>query len=190
VAESTVWTVGHSTHPLAVFLSMLQANGIERLVDVRTIPGSRRYPHFGEEPLARSLQEVGIRYERIAELGGRRRRDPAADDRNAAWRNQSFRNYADYAQTEPFARGLEHLLATAAQQRTAIMCAEAVPWRCHRSLIADALIARGVPVLDIMSPTSSVPRKPTSFARFDGERVTYPEVAPAEASQSAPVRDS
>lgn len=171
-----VFTIGHSTHPLDEFVRMLRANDVRRVVDIRTVPGSRRNPQFGEAELARTLPEAGIGYERLAALGGLRHSKVDAPTVNGAWRNASFRAYADYMQTEAFAAGIEQLLALARQERVAIMCAEAVPWRCHRSLVGDALLARGAEVLDILSPTSTTPHTLPSFARVDGERVWYPPI--------------
>ncbi|WP_241992711.1 DUF488 family protein [Cryobacterium lactosi] len=144
------------------------------LVDVRTVPGSRHNPQFGEQELSRSLTVQGIKYLRLAELGGLRRTPAAQESINGSWRNKSFRSYADYMQTTAFADGVRTLLGYASNDTAAIMCAEAVPWRCHRSLIADALLARRIPVNDIMSPTSTKPRALTRFARVDGDRVWYP----------------
>ncbi len=167
-------TVGHSTRSLEDFLALLRAHGVEHLVDVRAIPKSRRHPHFEREALAHSLREVGIHYTHMPGLGGHR--SPRRDSTNSAWRNDSFRGYADYIQTPEFERNLEDLMQTAGGERTAIMCAEAVPWRCHRSLIADALVARGCAVEDIMSATQRKAHAITAFAHVDGERVTYPGV--------------
>ena len=153
---------------------MLRANGVDLVVDVRTVPGSRHNPQFGAQELSRSLTAEGIGYERIAELGGLRHSPAGHESINGAWRNKSFRNYADYMQTPEFAGGLQNLLALATESTVAIMCAEAVPWRCHRSLIADALLARDIPVDDIMSVTSTKTHTLTRFAKVDGERVWYP----------------
>lgn len=169
-----VYTVGHSTHPIDEFVGMLTANGIERLIDVRTVPGSRHNPQFGEHVLAKSMAATGIDYQRLKELGGLRHTPAAEATINGAWRNKSFRDYADYMQTAEFAAGIDELMALANGQTVAIMCAEAVPWRCHRSLIGDALLARGLQVVDIMSETSTTPHTMTSFANVDGERVWYP----------------
>lgn len=169
-----IFTIGHSTHPIEEFIEMLQTNGVDRVVDVRTVPGSRHNPQFGEHELAHSLPSAKIGYERIAELGGLRHTPAAQKSINGAWRNKSFRNYADYMQTAEFESGLQHLLQVAANDTIAIMCAEAVPWRCHRSLIADALFVRDIPVNDIMSKTSTKPHTLTRFAKVDGERVWYP----------------
>jgi uncharacterized protein (DUF488 family) len=172
-----VFTIGHSTHPIEEFLRMLEANRIQRLVDIRTVPGSRHNPQFGEKALAASMDEAGIDYQRLKALGGLRHTPAGAPTVNGAWRNRSFRDYADYMQTPEFAAGIDELLALAANQRVAIMCAEAVPWRCHRSLVGDALLARGIRVSDIMSATSTKPHELTSFAQVDGTRVWYPEAA-------------
>jgi uncharacterized protein (DUF488 family) len=169
---ATVYTVGHSTRTLADFVSMLRAHGVAGVADVRRFPGSRRLPHFNAESLARALPELGMTYLPCPLLGGRRKPDPASA--NTAWRNPSFRAYADYMQTPPFLEGLERLMDAAAKTPLAMMCSEAVPWRCHRSLIADALVVRGWAVLDVMSPTKATPHKLTPFARVDGTRLTYP----------------
>jgi uncharacterized protein (DUF488 family) len=171
---TTVFTIGHSTHPAEEFLGMLEANGIELVVDVRTVPGSRHNPQFGERELARWLTEAGIGYRWQKDLGGLRHSPAGAPTVNGAWRNASFRSYADYMQTPAFATGIDELIDTARSEVTVIMCAEAVPWRCHRSLIGDALLARGIRVLDIMSATSTKPHELTSFAEVDGTRVWYP----------------
>jgi uncharacterized protein (DUF488 family) len=172
---TTVFTIGHSTHPLDEFVRMLDANGIRRLVDVRTVPGSRHNPQFGEKALAASMPEAGVDYVWMKELGGLRHTPAGAPTVNGAWRNASFRNYADYMQSPEFSAASGELLVAAREQVVAIMCAEAVPWRCHRSLIGDALLARGLRVLDIMSATSTKPHELTSFAKVDGTRVWYPE---------------
>lgn len=153
---------------------MLERNRVEEVVDVRTVPGSRHNPQFGQEALAASLAAAGIRYERLVALGGLRHTPAGTVSINGAWRNASFRSYADYMQTPAFAAGIDTLLALAARYRVALMCAEALPWRCHRSLIGDALLVRGIEVQDIMSPTSTKPHTLTAFAKVDGERVWYP----------------
>jgi uncharacterized protein (DUF488 family) len=165
-------TVGHSTHPIEEFMALLQAYGIRRLVDVRTIPKSRRNPQFNSQELAASLHAAGIEYYHLPGLGGLRH--PRKDSINTAWRNASFRGYADYMLTPEFAANLERLVDIAAEAPTAIMCAEAVPWRCHRSLIADALLARGIEVQEILSATKSQPHSLTPFADVQGQHVTYP----------------
>ena len=168
----TVSTVGHSTHPIEAFIRILQAHGIRHLVDVRTIPRSRYNPQFEREALDGSLASAGIEYTHLPGLGGLRH--PHKDSINNGWRNASFRGYADYMQTPEFAQNLGRLIEIAAAAPTAIMCAEAVPWRCHRSLIADALTARGVDVQEILSAAKSQPHALTPFARVEGQQVTYP----------------
>lgn len=168
----TIYTIGHSTRSIEEFIALLTAHDITRVVDVRTIPKSRRNPQFAGEALATSLLERGIAYTWMKELGGLRR--PSKDSPNAAWRNDSFRGYADYMQTPAFAAAIDELIALAAEDRVAIMCSEAVPWRCHRSLIGDALLVRGVEVLDIMGETRAPEHRLTSFAKVEGSNVTYP----------------
>jgi uncharacterized protein (DUF488 family) len=183
VPTQPIFTIGHSTHAIEEFIRMLQANGVDRVVDVRTVPGSRHNPQFGEQALSHSLMEADVRYERIAALGGLRHTPAAQKSVNGAWRNKSFRSYADYMQIKEFVDGLGQLLAVAEGGPVAIMCAEAVPWRCHRSLIGDALLVRDIPVNDIMSPTSTKPHTLTRFAKVDGVRVWYPpEVEAAQPS--------
>lgn len=169
---ATIYTVGHSTHPIDEFVGLLAAHGVAQLVDVRTIAKSRHNPQFGEDQLRQSLPEHGIAYQRLEALGGLRH--TTKDSVNGAWKNASFRGYADYMQTDAFEAGLAELLALGDQAPTAIMCAEAVPWRCHRSLIGDALLVRGVEVLDIMTATSAKPHTLTSFAQVEGTRISYP----------------
>ncbi len=170
--RGTVFTVGHSTLPIERFLGVLGAYGILQLADVRTVPRSRRNPQFNADALRTSLAAAEIAYVPFGELGGLRK--PRPDSENAAWRNDSFRGYADYMQTDEFAAGVERLVALAAERRTAIMCAEAVPWRCHRSLVADALLVRGIGVVEILSETSWREHALTSFAHVAGTTVTYP----------------
>jgi uncharacterized protein (DUF488 family) len=178
VAPKTVFTVGHSTRPFDEFLRLLKAHGVATLADVRRFPRSRKFPHFNDETLAAALPGLGLRYVPMKALGGRRKASP--DSVNTGWRTEGFRGYADYMQTPAFAAGVEELVAVASAAPTVIMCAEAVPWRCHRSLIADAMLVRGWTVLDIMSETSAPPHKLTPFARVEGTWVTYPaEVSPA-----------
>ena len=169
-----VFTVGHSTHPLEDFVRILQAYGVDRVVDVRTIPKSRHNPQFNEVELRSSLPAAGIDYRRIDALGGLRH--ARKDSPNAGWKNLSFRGYADHMQTAEFTGGIEQLLALRADATIAVMCAEAVPWRCHRSLIGDALLVRGVEVEDILTATSVRPHALTRFAVVDGLRITYPAV--------------
>jgi uncharacterized protein (DUF488 family) len=161
---------------------MLTAHGIRQLVDVRTIPRSRRNPQFNRENLPVSLQEAGIGYRHMPGLGGLRR--PRPDSINTGWRNASFRGYADYMQTPEFYENLNVLIQVAGEAPSAIMCAEAVPWRCHRSLVADALLARGVPVVEIMSATKCKPHILTPFAVVDGEQVSYPPEARSSDAKS------
>jgi Protein of unknown function, DUF488 len=168
----TILTIGHSTHPIDEFISMLQAHGVQQLVDVRTIPKSRRVPQFNQDALAKKLKTFGIHYIHLKALGGLRH--AKKDSINLGWRNASFRGYADYISTDEFRAALGRLLELAHAKPTAIMCAEAVPWRCHRSLIGDALLVRGVQVEDIMSATSRRPHQLTPFARVQGHEITYP----------------
>jgi len=167
-----IWSIGHSTRRIDEFISLLKENQIKLLVDVRTFPGSKRYPHFNREALAKSLNAHGIRYEHFPELGGKRKSRP--DSRNTAWRNASFRGYADYMETERFQKGIERLLEIASEAgATAIMCAEAVWWRCHRSLIADYLKARGVEVLHILGANKVEPHPYTPPARIVNGKLSY-----------------
>lgn len=168
-------TVGHSTRPIDEFVALLRAHGVQRVVDVRTVPRSRRNPQFGQDVLPGSLQAAGIGYSHLPGLGGLRRARP--DSPNAGWRNASFRGYADYMQTPQFATALEQAMELAGKERIALMCAEAVPWRCHRSLIADALLVRGIAAEDIASATRRTPHKLTPFARVHGTQITYPALA-------------
>ena len=167
-----IFTVGHSTRSFDDLVTILRAHGVERLVDVRTIPRSRHNPQFNRLALSKALHNRRLSYRHMKELGGLRHARP--DSINAGWRNASFRGFADYMQTPPFGAALEKLLRLAEQKPTAIMCAEAVPWRCHRSLIADALTARGYEVRDIMSATSAKPHVLMPMARVHGRQVTYP----------------
>ncbi|MBG0739461.1 DUF488 domain-containing protein [Paeniglutamicibacter antarcticus] len=170
-----IFTVGHSTHPLEEFVSLLKAHQVQAVVDVRTVPKSRHNPQFMTDAMAESLPGHGISYRRLEALGGlRHAKKDSATGINGAWRNASFRGYADYMQTPEFAAGIKELMEIADTTPTAIMCAEAVPWRCHRSLIGDALLVRGVEVLDIMTEKSAKPHTLTSFAKASGTTVTYP----------------
>ena len=167
-----IWTIGHSTRKIDVFISLLEENGIRLVVDVRSLPGSKRYPQFNKEELSNSLGKVGIRYEHFAELGGLRK--PRPDSRNTAWRNTSFRGYADYMETEEFRKGIQRLLDLANEVgETAIMCAEAVWWRCHRSLISDYLKARGIEVMHILDTNKAEPHPFTSAARIINGALSY-----------------
>jgi uncharacterized protein (DUF488 family) len=167
-----IWTIGHSTRKIDIFISLLKENGIKLVADVRMYPGSKRYPQFGREALAKSLSESGIHYEHFPELGGRRK--PKPDSKNTAWRNEMFRGYADYMQTEDFRKGIERLLDLAHSiGPIAIMCAEAVWWRCHRSLISDYLKARGIEVLHILDHKKVEPHPFTSAARIVNGELSY-----------------
>ena len=180
--DSDLWTIGHSTRPFDEFLVLLQAHGVRRLVDVRTVPHSRHNPQFDTKALAKSLKAAGISYVHQPELGGLRK--PAKNSINAGWRNGNFRGYADYMQTEAFRTALSTLSAPSRRIRTAIMCAEAVPWRCHRSLIADALTVRGWTVRHILSKTKADRHRLTPFAVVDQDRITYPSADTLEAQNS------
>ena len=167
----TIWTVGHSTRTAEVFLELLQAHEIKVLVDVRSFPGSRRYPQFNREDLARALGELGIEYRHEPRLGGRRA--PRADSHNTAWRNAQFRGYADHMETEVFRKGVEDLLELARDRRVAVMCAEAVWWRCHRSLLADYLKATGHTVLHILDAKKIEEHPYTPAARIVDNKLSY-----------------
>jgi uncharacterized protein (DUF488 family) len=172
---STIWTIGHSTKPIGEFTELLCAHAINLLVDVRTVPRSWHNPQFNIETLAVSLKTSGLCYLHVPALGGLRK--PRKDSINDGWRNVSFRGYADYMQTPEFFEALDALIATSRLQPTAIMCAEAVPWRCHRSLIADALTNRGWTVRHILSPVKADEHRLTPFAIIDGNRLVYPQPA-------------
>ena len=167
-----IWTIGHSTRAIDEFISLLEQNQIKLLIDVRMFPGSKRYPQFNKDALAESLTAHGIRYEHFLELGGKRRANP--DSRNTAWRNASFRGYADYMETEQFQEGIKRLLDVAVEAGpTAVMCAEAVWWRCHRSLIADYLKARGTEVLNILGANKVELHPYTPAARIVNGELSY-----------------
>lgn len=184
-ADPTIWTIGHSTRTLEEFLDLLNTQHIELLADVRSHPGSRKFPHFNQDALAQSLEDAGLAYLHFPELGGRRRARP--DSPNSAWRNASFRGYADYMQTPPFRDGINSLLENASAKRTAIMCSEAVWWRCHRSMISDDLKAQGVRVVHILSPTKVQEHPYTSAASIVEGRLSY--AAPGLFSQAVPARN-
>jgi uncharacterized protein (DUF488 family) len=168
----SIFTIGHSTRPIDEFLEMLQAHGIRQLVDVRTIPRSAHNPQFNREDLARALHSRQLHYRHVPGLGGLRH--PRRDSINTGWRNASFRGYADYMQTPEFTENLETLIELGKQEPTAVMCAEAVPWRCHRSLIADALLVRGIDAIEIVSATRTTPLSLHPWAKVEGMIVTYP----------------
>jgi Uncharacterized conserved protein len=172
------FTIGHSTRSIEEFTSLLQQSEIRHLVDVRTVPRSRTNPQFNPDSLAGSLAPYQIGYQHIAALGGLRgKQKPPDASANALWRNQSFRNYADYAQSDAFREGLEQLVELGSTGRAAIMCAEAVWWRCHRRIIADHLLARGHNVFHIMGPADVPPATLTPGAVVNGDRVLYPGAA-------------
>jgi uncharacterized protein (DUF488 family) len=175
MAPQVVYTIGHSTRSADAFVALLQAHDVTLLADVRTVPRSRHNPQFNGDTLAATLAAHGVGYERIPGLGGFRKTTP--DSPNAGWRNLSFRGYADYMQTPAFAGNLEALVALARDATVAVMCAEAVPWRCHRSLIADALVVRGIRVREIVSETKTTDHALTPFARVEGTTVRYPALA-------------
>ena len=167
----SVWTVGHSTRSIDEFVGLLRLSSISCLVDVRSYPGSRRYPQFNKENLCKAVSAAGIDYLHLPELGGRRKAKP--DSLNMAWRNESFRGYADYMETKAFREGIERLLKLARERRTAIMCAEAVWWRCHRSLISDYLKADGVKVIHILGVGKSEEHPFTSAAQIVNGKLSY-----------------
>ena len=186
-SATTVHTIGHSTRTLDEFIALLRAHAINQVVDVRTIPRSRHNPQFNLEAMAASLSKAGLKYVHMPGLGGLRHAKP--DSLNAGWRNASFRGYADYMQTAEFEENLEKLIELAKEDRVAIMCAEAVPWRCHRSLIGDALIVRGIRIVDIMSLSRSQVHTLTPFAQVRGTTIIYPGAAHS-ADESKPLRQS
>ncbi|MEO7773192.1 MAG: DUF488 domain-containing protein [Steroidobacteraceae bacterium] len=171
-ARPIVFTIGHSTRALPEFIELLEGHGVTSLIDVRTVPRSRSNPQFNRETLPGTLEAAEIGYAHVAGLGGFRR--SSAESPNRGWRNASFRGYADYMQTNAFSESLAGLIERLASQRVALMCAEAVPWRCHRSLIADALVVRGIHVEEIVNAVRTRAHPLTSFARVDDKTITYP----------------
>ena len=167
-----IFTIGHSTRPIEEFIELLRLNGVEQLIDIRTIPKSRHNPQFNNDALAASLGASHIGYVHMKDLGGLRH--PRPDSVNIGWRNKSFRGYADYMQTPEFEAALGRAIEIAKTRPAALMCAEAVPWRCHRSLVADALLARGIRVFEIVSAAAPKEHKVTPFASVSGIKVTYP----------------
>lgn len=167
-----VMTIGHSTRTWEIFLKLLRTHGVKRVIDVRSIPRSRHNPQFNRETLRKKLRAAKIGYVYVRTLGGLRR--ARRDSPNMGWRNASFRGFADYMQTSEFDGGLKRLIKLARQKRSALMCAEAVPWRCHRSLIADALAVRGIPIEHIMGTSAPRAHSLTSFAQVRRDRITYP----------------
>lgn len=178
-----IFTIGHSTRPIEEFIRLLKAHDVRRLVDVRTVPRSRHNPQFNRDDLSRALHSARLHYSYLRGLGGFR--PTHADSVNTAWHNASFRGFADYMQTPQFREHLDELIALAKEERVAIMCAEAVPWRCHRSLIADALLARGIEAREITSLTGTQIHKLTPFAKVTGTQVTYPGDMRTEAPPAA-----
>jgi uncharacterized protein (DUF488 family) len=174
--ELAIFTIGHSTRPLDEFIEFLRANGVKRLIDIRTIPRSRHNPQFNRETLGPALRKSGVAYVHLKELGGLRH--AKADSVNLGWHNASFRGFADYMETPEFQAGLARAIKLAEAKPSALMCAEAVPWRCHRSLVADALVVRGIVVWDIIGASPPRPHKLTPFARVRGMHVTYPTDKP------------
>ncbi len=174
--KTLVYTIGHSTRPISEFIEIINGYAIKNVADVRTIPKSRHNPQFNEDMLRESLKSVNVLYLHIKGLGGLR--PTRKDSPNTAWRNASFRGFADYMQTVEFEENLEKLMETAKKRVTAIMCAEAVPWRCHRSLIGDALLIRGVLVIHIMGIASSRNHTLTPWAEVKGKKITYPPNSP------------
>jgi uncharacterized protein (DUF488 family) len=175
---STIWTIGHSTRAVDAFLELLAGHRLEAVADVRRFPGSRRYPQYAQAALGATLAAHGIAYRWLPALGGRRR--PLPDSHNTTWRNASFRGYADYMETPEFARGMDELIDLAGHSRTTLMCAEAVWWRCHRALIADALCVRGIEVVHILDAGHAATHPYTAAARIVDGRLSY---APADADQ-------
>jgi uncharacterized protein (DUF488 family) len=167
---STMYTIGHSTRSLQDFLALLRLNNVVRLADIRRFPGSRRHPHFSREALEVSLPNAGVEYVHFEELGGRRR--PLKNSPNTAWDSDQFRGYADHMATPAFQEAVDRLLAT--DRTTAVMCAESVPWRCHRNLLSDELVRRGVTVLHIVGAATPQPHELSRMARITGDRVIYP----------------
>ena len=171
-SELTVLTIGHSTRTLDEFVDLLKVYHVTLVVDVRTVPRSRRNPQFNKEILPNTLKPYGIKYIHMPDIGGLRR--PKQDSENLAWRNSSFRGYADYMQTKEFTDSLLKITALARENCLALMCAEALPWRCHRSLISDALVVRHVKVQHIISTTSTIPHELNEMAHVEGTKITYP----------------
>ncbi|WBS00435.1 DUF488 domain-containing protein [Pseudoduganella sp. SL102] len=167
-----VFTIGHSNRPIQEFIDLLREHRVARLLDIRTVPKSRHNPQFGQDQLPASLADAGIAYQYIGALGGLRH--PRKDSPNAGWRNKSFRGYADYMQTDAFWHGVDEVAALAGRERIALMCAEAVPWRCHRSMVADALAVRGIAALHIINRGKTRPHVLTGFARVEGGNLVYP----------------
>lgn len=182
----TIFTLGHSTRPMEEFLFLLQAHQVKCVFDIRSIPGSSHCPQFNQESLKASLKRARIGYRHFKDLGGRR--SAVKDSKNTGWKKASFRNFADYMQTPAFKRGLEKLEKAAFTKRCALMCAEALPWRCHRSLVADALVVRGWQVLHIFSAKVAKEHQRTSFLKVSRGKLSYPE--PFGAPSTPPKKNS
>lgn len=183
VPPIAVLTIGHSTRSIDEFTRLLTAHGVDRVIDIRTIPRSRHNPQFSRAVLSRALRSAGIRYTHMPGLGGLRH--PRRNSANGGWRNAGFRGYADYMQTAPFRRSLDRCIDLAKDMQVVLMCAEAVPWRCHRSLVADALIVRGIAVSEITSGVRARPHLLTPWAEVDGIQITYPDSTAARESPHA-----
>jgi uncharacterized protein (DUF488 family) len=181
--KSPVFTIGHSNRTIEDFVELLRENGVAHVIDIRTIPKSRHNPQFNEDALAAALRAKKIGYVHLKKLGGLRH--ARADSVNQGWHNASFRGFADYMQTEEFEGGLERAMKLAEAKPSALMCAEAVPWRCHRSLVADALVVRGFPVMDIISALAPRAHTLTPFARVRGTKITYPDDKPRQRRPAA-----
>jgi uncharacterized protein (DUF488 family) len=175
MTKPSLYTIGHSTRSLREFTDLLDSYGVKQIVDVRSIPKSRHNPQFNREDLEQSLKHAGVRYQQISKLGGLRHSKKGS--LNLGWRNPSFRGYADYMSTPEFSAGLDELMRIASLRETAVMCAEAVPWRCHRALIADALIKKGWIVLDIMTPTNAPRHRLTPFLKVRKGQLIYPALS-------------
>lgn len=180
-----VYTIGHSTREFSEVVDMLRANGVDTLVDVRSFPGSRKHPQWKQASIEHELPP-DIDYRWIKAIGGRRHTPAGTPTPNEGWRVKAFRDYADYMSTDEFHAGLDELVSIAQASTPAIMCSEAVPWRCHRRLITDALLVRGIEVCHIMSPTSVRPAELTPFARVDGEQITYPATDESSGDEASP----
>lgn len=172
--EKFIFTIGHSTHSQEDFIDILQTFDVERLVDIRSLPGSKYCPQFNQEEMEKYLPRNGIEYIHLPELGGRKKGDKKVSV-NQGWHSPSFRNYADYMQTREFKKGIKELMILAQEKVTVIMCAEVLPCRCHRSLVSDALLIRGFDVFDIFNLVTVTPHFLTSFAKVEGKRITYPK---------------
>jgi uncharacterized protein (DUF488 family) len=182
-----IYTIGHSTRPIETFIRLIRAHGVRRVIDVRTVPRSRHNPQYERSALSAALHRVGLHYRHMPGLGGLRH--SRRDSINTGWTNASFRGYADYMQTPAFAQALDRCIVLAREEPAVLMCAEAVPWRCHRSLIADALLVRGIAAEEITSGVRARPHVLTPWAVVDGTRITYPAgVTPSSATSPSDIR--